>query len=83
MKLKSNIFNYITLILSLITLGITISSYIQKISYASSYFFAIITLIMYIVNKIVIDRETNLNKKDKEMLESIKVKIKKEGEKNG
>ena len=83
MKLKSNLFNYVTLILALMTLGITISSYIQDISYSSSYFFSIITLIMYIINRIIIDKETNLSKKDKEMIESIKNKIKKEGEENG
>ena len=80
---KVNFFNYITLVLAIITIGVTISSYIQGISYASSYIIATITLIVYIINKIIIDKETNLSKKDKIMLDELKNKIKKEGEKNG
>ena len=79
---KINILNYITISLSVITIVITFISYTKSISYITSYFFALVTLFVYVINKIIIDKEKNLSNKDKEMLESLKNKIK-EGEKNG
>ena len=82
MSKKINVLNCITLTLAVITILVIIISNIRNISYASSYLFAIITVIVYIINKMIIDQEKKLSNKDKEMLQMLKDEIK-EGEKNG
>ena len=82
MSKNINILNYITLLLSVMTIIITFVCYLQNLNYMFSYFFTIVTLIVYIINRIIIMKEKNLSNKDREMLEILKNKIK-EGEKNG
>lgn len=69
---KVRYLNYITLILAITTLVVSFYCYTNNYSYNLSYFFALVTLGIYLINRLQIDKETNLSKKDKEMLQDIK-----------
>lgn len=72
MSEKVKYLNYVTLTLAIITIVVSLYCYINKIEYNLSYFFALVTLGVYLINRLEIDKETKLSKKDKELLESLK-----------
>lgn len=69
---KSKIFNYITLFFGLVTIGVTIYSIITNKSSLFSIIFLVITLIFYYISRKLNNKNINLTKEDKEMLDNIK-----------
>lgn len=82
MSSKSNIINYITLILAIITIGCVFYTICFKLNKIYSILLLILTLVFSIMSRKINESETNLSKKDREEIEKSLNKIRKIEKKN-
>lgn len=82
MSSKSNIINYITLILAIITIGCVFYTICFKLNKIYSILLLILTLVFSIMSRKINDSETNLSKKDREEIEKSLNEIRKIEKKN-
>lgn len=82
MSSKSNIINYITLILAIITIGCVFYTICFKLNKIYSILLLILTLVFSIMSRKINESETNLSKKDREEIEKSLNEIRKIEKKN-
>ena len=78
---KAKFLNYLTIILGLLTIITAFYTANEKLSPGYPILLLILTLIVRGISNAYIDKITNLNKKDKEMLEKLTYGIKREKKK--
>lgn len=75
---KAKFLNYLTIILGLLTIITAFYTANEKLSPGYPILLLILTLIVRGISNVYIDKITNLNKKDKEMLENLTYGIERE-----